>query len=145
MDKFIGYENDRAKERLIRVRGLGCLAKELQLTVDDFNDNPQRLTAMLSAEPRGGSKGKDIGDTIVKYQKLTDKLLIKLKEVLHEYKDILAEIDSMENPEFSYLLHAYYINCKTWKQIAQECNYSWRHIMRIKELALEQFQREKMS
>ena len=141
MKKYCNYQNENAKRYLNNVRSLKKIANEQELTLKEFMRNPQKLTAVISDMPKGSVKS-DLSDVLIRYERLRDKIIPQLQETLRLYDIIIDQIIHMENKEFSYILYAYYVNGKSWKAITKDVDYSWRHLMRLKELALEEFERE---
>lgn len=141
MRKYCNYQNENAKRYLYNVRSLKKITNEQELTLKEFMINPQKLTSVISDMPKGGGQS-DLSDVLVRYERLRNKIIPQLQETLRLYDIIIDQILHMENKEFSYILYAYYVNGKSWKTIAGDVDYSWRHLMRIKELALEEFERE---
>jgi|GEM_PF-5333467 len=141
MKKYCNYQNENAKRYLNHVRTLKKIANEQELTLKEFMLNPQKLTAVISDMPKGGGQS-DLSDVLVRYEELKETIIPELNETLKKYHAIVGQILHMENKSFSHILYAYYVNGKSWKAISDDVDYSWRHLMRIKELALEEFERE---
>lgn len=84
----------------------------------------------LSGMPRGGTP-------VTVEELLSDKLdlekrIRRLKEKSRKLKDqILDEIDSLEDPRYCEVLEAYFIECKTISQIAEDMGYTDVHIYNL--------------
>ena len=61
----------------------------------------------------------------------------KIDEFYDCKMEILAAINKLDNPTYHALLTGYYINCKTWEQVAEDMNYEIRNIYRIRDKSLK--------
>ena len=76
-------------------------------------------------------KGDKMTDTIAKIMEL-EELVNDDIDVLTEYKLQAREmIEKLESDVEKIVLYKRYFECKSFEQIAVECNYSWRHVHRI--------------
>lgn len=84
----------------------------------------------LSGMPRGGtpiSIDELISDKI-ELEKRIKRLKIKKKNLKSE---ILEEIDSLDDPRYCEILEAFFIECKTLDDIAEDEGYTLRHVYRL--------------
>lgn len=82
-------------------------------------------------------------DKILDLQREINAEICKLVELKSE---IRGKISAVDVTLFRVVLIDHYINGYTFEQIAEKLNYSWRQIMRIHGLALQDFRRcHKMS
>lgn len=74
------------------------------------------------------------------------KMESKIDNLIDEYVDkknlIISQIDSMENEIYYQILFARYIEKKTFEKIADEMSYSWRQIIRLHGVALQEFEKK---
>ena len=76
-------------------------------------------------------KGDKFIDTFARIEEL-EKLVNNDIDVLVEYKKQAREmIEKLESDVEKIVLYKRYFECKSFEQIAVECNYSWRHVHRI--------------
>ena len=61
----------------------------------------------------------------------------RIDELIECKNEIIRAINSVENPTYRALLIAYYINCKTWEQVADDLNYDLRWVYRLHGRALQ--------
>ena len=61
----------------------------------------------------------------------------QIEKLEHTRAEILQVIGQVEDNTLSTLLTEYYVNDKTWEEIAAEQHYSWRQIMRLHGHALQ--------
>lgn len=84
----------------------------------------------ISSMPRGGTP-VTTEDLILDKIDL-EKRINKLKDKGHRLKiQILEEIDSLEDSRYCEVLEAYFIDCKTIEEIADDMGYSERHIYEL--------------
>lgn len=87
-----------------------------------------------------GSQDK-MGDAIVKIvdmEKETDEMIDKMLDVK---KKIVSQIESIKNTNYYDVLCCRYIGRMTFEEIAKKTNYSWRQVVRIHDLAVEEFEK----
>ena len=70
----------------------------------------------------------------------------KIDSLIDEYVDkknlIISQIDEIENETYYEILFARYIEKKTFEKIADEMTYSWRQIIRLHGIALQEFEKK---
>ena len=76
-------------------------------------------------------KGDKMTNVIAKIMEL-ENLVNNDIGILTEYKLQAREmIEKLQNNVEKIVLYKRYFDCKSFEQIAVECNYSWRHVHRI--------------
>ena len=81
----------------------------------------------LSGMPRGGTPVtvSELLSDKIDLEKRIERLKAKGKNLKNE---ILEEIDSLEDPRYCEVLEAYFIDCKSIEDIADEMGYTDRYI-----------------
>lgn len=119
-------EIKRKKRSLKRYRNnLACIGRlEEKLTLLDERIKSVR-SPNYSGMPRGGTPVtiEELLSDKVDLEKRIDKLKVKTKKVKDQ---ILEEIDSLEDPRYCEILEAYFIDCLSMEEIAEEMGYSTR-------------------
>lgn len=119
-------EIKRKKRSLKRYRNnLACIGRlEEKLTLLDERIKSVR-SPNYSGMPRGGTPVtiEELLSDKVDLEKRIDKLKVKTKKVKDQ---ILEEIDSLEDPRYCEILEAYFIDCMSMDEIAEEMGYSTR-------------------
>lgn len=118
----------RKKKSLKRYRkNLACIKRlEEKLVILD-----ERITAVkspsLSGMPRGGTPVTlaDLVSDKVDLEKRIERLKAKGKKLKSE---IYEEIDSLEDPRYCEVLEAHFIEGLTFESIAEEMDYTERHV-----------------
>ena len=122
-----------AKEWLIRARKMSGRLRALQ-------ESKAQAFARATNAVIGGSErvsGGEPADKHAAYAELSlsvDRQIEKLEQVRAE---ILQVIGQVEDNTLATLLTEYYVNDKTWEEVAAEQHYSWRQVMRLHGHALQ--------
>ena len=117
IDMLIDSKLEQITELRSRLTSIGCAT-----------DNERVQTSL---------KGDKITDTIAKIMEL-EELVNKDIDKLTEYKLQARElIEGLESNVEKIVLYKRYFECKTFEQIAVECNYSWRQTKRKHDRAIK--------
>lgn len=124
-------EIKKKKRSLKRYKiNLACIGRlEEKLTLLD-----ERIKSVKSPNYSGMPRG---GTPVTLEELLSDKLdlekrIKRLKDKGKKLKDqILEEIDSLEDPRYCEVLEAYFIECKTINEIAEDMGYTEVHIYNL--------------
>lgn len=114
-------------------------ARKLRLRLSALEDSKQRAYARAVSSTAGlGERvsGGEPGDKLVAYAEVSltaDRQIEKLEQVRAE---ILQVIGQVEDNTLATLLTEYYVNDKTWEEVAVQMQYSWRQVMRLHGQAL---------
>lgn len=94
----------------------------------------ERIKSVKSPNYSGMPRG---GTPVTVEELLSDKIdlekrIKRLKEKGKRFKDqILEEIDSLEDPRYCEVLEAFFIDCKTIREIAEDMGYTEVHIYNL--------------
>ena len=124
-------EIERKKRSLKRYKkNYACIGRlEEKLTLLD-----ERIKSVKSPNYSGMPRG---GTPVTVEELLSDKIdlekrIKRLKDKGKKLKDqILDEIDSLEDPRYCEVLEAYFIECKTINEIAEDMGYTEVHIYNL--------------
>lgn len=114
-------------------------ARKLRLRLSALEDSKQRAYARAVSSTAGlGERvsGGEPGDKLAAYAEVSlaaDRQIEKLEQVRVE---ILHVIGQVEDNTLATLLTEYYVNDKTWEEVAVQMQYSWRQVMRLHGQAL---------
>jgi predicted DNA-binding protein YlxM (UPF0122 family) len=119
-------EIKKKKRSLKRYRNnLACIGRlEEKLTLLDKRIKSVR-SPNYSGMPRGGTPVtiEELLSDKVDLEKRIDRLKVKNRKVKNQ---ILEEIDSLEDSRYCEILEAYFIDCMSMEDIAEEMGYSTR-------------------
>ena len=125
------------KDWLKRARTLDKEIKQLTIAKQEAYDIAIGTSVDTSKERVQSSSGNAMEKkltTLLEY----DLRISRQKEKLLECKtEILTAIHSVDNDLYRALLTAYYVNCKTWEEVAQDLGYEVRWIYKLHGRALQ--------
>ena len=139
-------EKNRAKAYLWRIRKI---EKDIRNIEDMIRDAREEQETIRSAWPDGQPHGTGITDptaqAVIDLEKKIgeyERQLIQNKSDLWKAKmDILDTISKVRDANLSRLLYLYYVESKTWEEVAVELTYSWRHTLRRHGQALQEVEK----
>lgn len=107
---------------------------------DKLNDLDSRIKSIrspsFSGMPRGGIK--ITVEDLIADKLLTEERIQSLKAKSDTLKrEILAEIDRLDDVRYTDVLELFFIDCLTFEEIAEELGYNERHIVRLYTKALD--------
>ena len=114
-------------------------ARKLRLRLSALEDSKQRAYARAVSSTAGlGERvsGGEPGDKLAAYAEVSlaaDRQIEKLEQTRAE---ILQVIGQVEDNTLAALLIEYYVNDKTWKEVASQIQHSVRQTMRLHGQAL---------
>ena len=124
-------------EWLLRARNIDKEIAELAVSRREAFELATNATSCISADKVQNSTANTNENKLIN---LTDYDLIlsqKQEELRKTKAEIVNAIYSVNNSLYRTILLAYYINGKTWEQIAAELGYDTRWIYRLREKALK--------
>ena len=126
--------------------------KEIDNTIDRKLDELSmwkarrlNITPTYSDMPKGGQQDDKIQSAVEKIMMLEQDIDATIDELEKTRIEIERAIDRVPDRAQRLLLLLKYIdrqNNYTWDKIAVEMNYTWRHIMRLHNLALDSLKTE---
>lgn len=122
-----------AKQFLSRGRWIEREITSLIRTRDETRDRLTHITQNYDGDGAQTTKDPHKFDSLVELEDKIDELIDRLYATKTE---ILGVIDRLEDRREFLALKVYYIDMKTWEEVAVEMNYTWRQTMRIRKAAL---------
>ena len=122
-----------AKQFLSRGRWMEREITSLIRTRDETRDRLTHITQNYDGDGAQVTKDPHKFDSLVELEDKIDELIDRLYATKTE---ILGVIDKLEDRREFLALKVYYIDMKTWEEVAVEMNYTWRQTMRIRKAAL---------
>ena len=131
-----------AKQFLSRGRWIEREIQSLMKTRDETKDRLTSITQNYDSDGAQSSKDPHKFDALVELEDKIDRKIDELYQVKNEIFDVIEQLqDSRER----IALRVYYIDMKSWEQVAVDLNYTWRQTMRIRKTALERVEQIIMS
>ena len=135
--------------------------KEFLRSVRDANEiinrKQEQIARLLEMRTKAESTTRELHPDRVQGSgcNTNENLMIRMIDLEHEinagidhYIDLkrkaMALIDTLGDSRYIEILYGYYLEQKSWEQIAVDIGYSWRHVHRLHGEALRQLP-EKMS
>lgn len=109
-----------------------------------LRDLATKATASIHAERVSGTKQRSpMENAIVKLIDLEHEIDRDIDKLVDLKREIIGVINSVQQPEFHLLLELRYLSYKTWEEIAEMMNYSWRNIHYVHSKALRAIERNR--
>ena len=122
-----------AKQFLSRGRWIEREITSLIRTRDETRDRLTHITQNYDGDGAQTTKDPHKFDSLVELEDKIDELIDRLYATKTE---ILGVIDKLEDRREFLALKVYYIDMKTWEEVAVELHYTWRQTMRIRKAAI---------
>lgn len=121
-----------AKQFLSRGRWLAREINALLRTRDETRDRLTHITQNYDSDGAQSTKDPHKFDSLVELECKLDTMIDELYAVKSEILDAISKLtDTRER----IALRAYYIDMRTWEEVAVELHYTWRQTMNIKKKA----------
>ena len=127
-----------AKQYLNRVRRIDKEIAALLRLVQSTRESLENTTQNYSSDGAQATKNPHKFDRLVELESLVDS---KIDEQIAMKAEILGTIMQLEDRRHRLILMEYYVEMKTFEQVAVDMNYSWRQIMNIHGHALKEVER----
>lgn len=127
-----------AKQYLNRVRRIDKEIEALLRLVQRTRESLETVTQNYEADGAQSTKNPHKYDRLVELESLVDA---KIDEQISMKAEILNTIMQLEDRRQRLVLMEYYIEMKTFEQVAVDIHYSWRQIMNIHGHALKEVER----
>lgn len=115
-------------------------ARKLRLRLSALEDSKQRAYARAVSSTAGMSErvsGGEPGDKLAAYAEVSLAADRQIQELERTRAEILQVIGQVEDNTLATLLTEYYVNNKTWEEVAVQIDKSWRWTMNLHGKALK--------
>ena len=126
-----------AKQYLNRVRRIDKEIAALLRLVQSTRESLETITQNYNSDGAQSTKNPHKFDRLVELESLVDA---KIDEQIAIKSEILQTIMKLSDRRQRLVLMEYYVEMKTWEQVAVDLNYAWRHVMRLHGMALKSMQ-----
>lgn len=128
---YLSQEAEDKKAYLKRYKKTLALIDRLKSKVAILEDRiGSPRSPNLSGMPRGGTRITD-EDLIADKAEIEDRILRLESKASRYKKEILDVIDELDDPRYAEVLESYFIRLKDFETIAEENNYTTRHVARL--------------
>lgn len=95
------------------------------------------VTGTLSDMPKSGNRSNVIEDGIVSINDIEQTINQDINELVKLRSEIESEIDTIQDLKLREIMKCRYLDCKTWEAVAYENGFSWQHVYKLHERALD--------
>lgn len=121
--------DQRIRSKLEQVASLGELARKA-------------TTSLQSGQDGGTQEDSPREKSIVKMFDLEDEINADIDRLVNLKREIIGVINSVDQAEHHLLLELRYLSYKTWEDIAERMNYSYRQVHRLHGQALDNLEQD---
>ena len=133
-----------AREYLSQAYWLDQRINTMLEQIVSLNDMATKCTSTFSDMPRNQSNGGSaIENAVAKIIDLQIEINSEIDRLVDLKRELVRKIRAVENTEYRILLELRYLCFKTWKQIAHDMGFNIRHVYRLHEDAVENWERSK--
>lgn len=131
-----------AKEYLSRARSADKRINAKNRELHGLRQNIAQLGAQSKSERVQRSSSGDSMKIVDKIIDLQNEINREIDNLVDLKKEIREKINQLTDERYITVLTDYYINCKTWEQVAISSNFDLRYVYKLHGRALQSF-REK--
>lgn len=123
-----------AKQYMNRVRRVDQEIQMLERMIQKTRDSVESITQKYDGDGAQATKNPHKFDRLVELEGLVDQ---KIQEQLTLKAETLLTIGKLKDRRQRMILTEYYLEMKTWEQVAVDIGYSYQHVMRLHGYALK--------
>lgn len=130
--------NQDKKEFLQQYRLAEMEEQRLEHEIERWRSRAERMTAGYSKAPAGGGDGRSLENTLERLGELAVELTQQRDKLIRLRREIGAAIDTVPDARLRELLRLRYIEGLSFERIAVSMDYSWRQVIRLHGVALNE-------
>lgn len=128
-----------AKEYLKSIRTLDMAIKVKEEELYRLKLNIASLAPQTTGERVMNSSTTDMMSTVDKIVDMQAVINAEIDRLVNLKEEARSKINQLKDTRYVSLLTDYYINCKTWEQVAEDMGYDLRWVYRLHGRALQSF------
>ena len=128
-----------AKEYLKSIRTLDMAIKVKEEELYRLKLNIASLSPQTTGERVMNSSTSDMMSTVDKIVDMQAVINAEIDRLVDLKEEARTKINQLKDTRYVSLLTDYYINCKTWEQVAEDMEYDLRWVYRLHGRALQSF------
>ena len=135
-------QKQSAKEYLNSVR---LADRRIKIKIEELHQlqlNVDQIIPQTTGERVQSSNKGSFTKTVDKIVDLQNKINSEIDSLLELKSEVRNKINQLSDERFIVVLTDYYINCKTWEQVAKDNYFNSRYVYKLHGQALQDF-REK--
>ncbi|MCH5297854.1 MAG: hypothetical protein J1E85_09310 [Ruminococcus sp.] len=131
-----------AKEYLKSIRTLDRRIKIKEEELYSLQLNLAQISSQALNERVLSSSTNDTMKAVDEIVDMQAEIRREICNFVHLKNEARNKINQLSDSRYVDILTDYYINCKTWEQVAEDNGYSDRHVRRLHGYALQSFRRK---
>ena len=128
-----------AKEYLKSIRTLDMAIKVKEEELYRLKLNIASLSPQTTGERVMNSSTSDMMSTVDQIVDMQAVINAEIDRLVNLKEEARSKINQLKDTRYVSLLTDYYINCKTWEQVADDMGYDLRWVYRLHGRALQSF------
>ena len=130
-----------SKEYLESYRRIAERLKVLTVEIERLRTEAESVSINLDGMPHGQGKGDRLERLAIQLADMESKLQEEMSECWSKRMEIVSELGKLKEPKHFTILHARYIEGKTWERIAVDMDITWRYCYMLHGRALTEFEK----
>lgn len=130
-----------AKDYLTEYKRIEARVRVLQTEVEKLRTDAEGMNINLDGMPKASGKPDKIARLAIQLAAYETDLADELSHLWSKRMEIVGELGKLKEPKHFTILHARYIEGKTWERIAVDMDITWRHCYRLHGSALVEFEK----
>ena len=130
--------NQEKKEILQQYRLAEMEEQRLEHEIERWRSRAEKVTPGYSKAPAGGGDGRSMEHTLERLGELVVELTKQRDKLIRLRREIGAAIDTVPDARLRELLRLRYIEGLSFERIAVSMDYSWRQVIRLHGVALNE-------
>jgi DNA-directed RNA polymerase specialized sigma subunit len=128
------------KEKIKYLKRLKTLDKQIDrniLELEKWQSRACKITSVITDMPRGSNVTDKMSENVANMIDINNQINADTDKYVDTKAEINKKIDAIDDDRLRNILKDRYINYWTWEEIAWKNNYSWQHVYRLHEQALD--------
>lgn len=130
--------NQEKKEFLQQYRLAEMEEQRLEHEIERWRSRAEKVTPGYSKAPAGGGDGRSMERTLERMGELAGELTAQRDKLIRLRREVGAAIDTVPDARLRELLRLRYIEGLSFERIAVSMDYSWRQVIRLHGVALNE-------
>lgn len=130
-----------AKDYLTEYKRIEARVRVLQTEVEKLRTDAEGMNINLDGMPKASGKPDKIARLAIQLAAYETDLADELSHLWSKRMEIVGELGKLKEPKHFTILHARYIEGKTWERIAVDMDITWRYCYMLHGRALTEFEK----
>lgn len=130
-----------AKEYLSQLRRYDRMIESKKAEIEQIRLSLEYKSVSYDGQRvQGGGASRE--DMICKMLDFERDMEDQVRELIELKKEIMAQIDKLDQAEYIQLLYLRYLEFKTWEEISVKMNFSYRYVLKLHGRALQELEKK---